>query len=146
MLLRAATANDLPAVRHLLVTAGLPVDGVAENFSDFIVAEDESSIAGVIGLERYGTSALLRSAAVSAPSRGTGLGSLLVRRILEHATTRGVRDVYLLTTTAEEYFPRFGFTRATRADVPKPMKVSREFQGACPDSAVVMRRALVGTN
>lgn len=142
MLIRAATGDDLSAVRKLLVAAGLPVDGVEENFTDFIVAEDERHIAGVVGIERYGTSALLRSAAVSPAERGTGLGSRLVKRILEHAADRGIRDIYLLTTTAEEYFPRFGFTRAARADVPEPVKASREFQGACPDSAVVMKRAL----
>ncbi|HWL40814.1 MAG TPA: arsenic resistance N-acetyltransferase ArsN2 [Gemmatimonadaceae bacterium] len=143
MLIRTVTGNDLPAVWKLLVAAGLPVEGVEENFSDFIVAEDgENRIAGVVGLERYGASALLRSAAVAPSSRGTGLGSRLVKRILERASSHGIRDVYLLTTTAEEYFPRFGFTRTARADVPEPVKASREFQGACPDSAVVMKRAL----
>jgi amino-acid N-acetyltransferase len=143
MLIRAATGGDLSAVRTLLAAAGLPLDGVEENFTDFIVAEDgESRIAGVIGIERYGASALLRSAAVAPSSRGTGLGSRLVKRILERASTSGVRDVYLLTTTAEEYFPRFGFTRAARTDVPDAVKASREFQGACPDTAVVMKRAV----
>lgn len=76
--------------------------------------------------------------------RGTGLGSRLVNEILERAAALGIRDVYLLTTTAEEYFPKFGFTRAARLDVPESVRASREFQGACPDTAVVMRRTVTG--
>lgn len=141
MRIRTATAKDLPAVRRLLLASGLPVDGIEENFADFIVAEEANGIAGVIGIERYGAAALLRSAAVSPDARGGGLGSQLVKKILERASAQGVRDVYLLTTTAEEYFPRFGFTRATRNEVPESVRASREFQGACPDTAVVMKHA-----
>lgn len=142
MLIRTAVARDLAAVQQLLTASGLPVDGVEENFAGFIVAERSNVIVGVIGIERYGAAALLRSAAVSPDARGTGLGSVLVKEILERASGQGVRDVYLLTTTAEEYFPKFGFRRAERMDVPDPVKASREFMGACPDTAVVMKRAI----
>ena len=142
MRVRAATRDDLAAVTHLLSASSLPLDGVEENLGDFIVAEDARNIAGVIGIERYGDAALLRSAAVSPSARGTGLGSRLVKELLERASAQGIRDVYLLTTTAEEYFPRFGFTRSTRAQVPEAVRASREFQGACPDTAVVMKRVL----
>jgi amino-acid N-acetyltransferase len=142
MHLRAATHDDLEAVREMLLSAGLPLDGVEDNFADFIVAEEERGIAGVIGVERYGSVALLRSAAVFPDARGTGVGGRLVRELLDRASAQGVREIYLLTTTAEEYFPRFGFTRSTREEVPEPVRASREFQGACPDSAVVMKRGL----
>jgi amino-acid N-acetyltransferase len=142
MRLRAATHDDLTAVRKLLSASGLPLDGVEENFADFIVAEEDAEIAGVIGLERYGSAALLRSAAVSSESRNNGVGHRLVREVLDRAATGGVREVYLMTTTAEEYFPRFGFTRSTRTQVPEAVRASREFQGACPDTAVVMKCAL----
>ena len=142
MRLRAATEDDLAAVEQLLAASGLPLEGVEENFGDFIVAEEADAIAGVIGIERYGDAALLRSAAVSPDARGNGLGRKLVQELLERASTRGIRDIYLLTTTAQEYFPRFGFTRLTRAQVPESVRASREFQGACPDTAVVMKRAL----
>jgi len=142
MRLRAATHDDLAAVRQLLSASGLPLDGVDENFGGFIVAEENDGIAGVIGLERYGPAALLRSAAVSPDSRNSGVGHRLVSELLDRAAADGVREVYLMTTTAEEYFPRFGFERSTRARVPKAVRESREFQGACPDTAVVMKRVL----
>lgn len=141
MRLRAATRDDLAAVSQLLSASGLPLDGVEENFDDFIVAEDHG-IAGVIGLERYGPAALLRSAAVAPSLRGSGLGHRLVQEVLERASAQGVREIYLMTTTAEEYFPRFGFARSTRAQVPEAVRASREFQGACPDTAVVMKHVL----
>jgi len=59
---------------------------------------------------------------------------------LQRAREDGIDEVYLLTTTAEKYFPRFGFARTTRAAVPETVKESAEFRGACPDTAVVMRR------
>jgi N-acetylglutamate synthase and related acetyltransferases len=73
-------------------------------------------------------------------ARSTGLGLALVDRILRHARERGLGAVYLLTTTAEGYFPRFGFTRVARDEVPDPVRASVEFREACPASAVAMRK------
>jgi len=66
----------------------------------------------------------------------------LVEQLLERAEEAGIDELFLLTTTAEEYFPRFGFTRTTRAAVPDAVKSSAEFRGACPDTAVVMTRRI----
>ena len=74
--------------------------------------------------------------------RGTGVGQQLVERLLERAVKDGIDELYLLTTTAEDYFPRFGFARTTRSAVPHAVKASAEFHGACPDSAVVMTRRI----
>jgi N-acetylglutamate synthase-like GNAT family acetyltransferase len=137
---RNAEQSDLPAVEKLLVANNLPVDGVKENFSSFVVAEHEEAIVGAIGLELFDSAALLRSAVVSPEQRGTGVGRRLVEQILELAERAGVDQVYLLTMTAEDYFPRFGFNRTTRASVPDTVKSSAEFRGACPDTAVVMER------
>jgi amino-acid N-acetyltransferase len=140
MKIRSATHADLPAVENLLATNDLPLDGVQENFSDFVVAEDRGAITGAIGLEKFGSVALLRSAVVSSDNRGTGVGGRLVEQLLERADEQGIEELYLLTTTAEDYFPRFGFTRTTRSAVPDAVKASAEFRGACPDTAVVMTR------
>jgi amino-acid N-acetyltransferase len=81
---------------------------------------------------------LLRSAVVSPEHRGTGNGRRLVELLLERAEEDGIEQLYLLTTTAEDYFPRFGFALTTRSTVPEAVKASAEFQGACPDTAIVM--------
>lgn len=142
MKIRKARTSDLPAVEELLVASKLPLDGVRDHFSDFIVAEDGNGIEGVVGLEKYDSVALLRSAAVAPQLRGTGVGRRLVEQVLERAEEAGIDELYLLTTTAEKYFPRFGFKQTTRAAVPDELKSSAEFRGACPDTAVVMKRRL----
>ncbi len=140
MRIRDAKSEDLSAVEGLLVASDLPVDGVRDNFSSFVVAEDKDEIAGAIGLEKYGSVALLRSAVVSREHRGSGVGRQLVEQLLAHAEKAGIDELYLLTTTAEKYFPRFGFTLTTRSAVPDAVKASAEFRGACPETAVVMTR------
>jgi N-acetylglutamate synthase-like GNAT family acetyltransferase len=139
--LRAATQRDLPAIEALLVSSGLPTAGVAEALRGFVVAEseDDKRIVGVAGLEDCGQEyALLRSAAVDAEWRGTGLGRRLVTHVIADAESRGLKALYLLTTTAERYFPSFGFERTQRDVVPDEVKQSVEFREACPSSATVM--------
>ena len=142
MKIRKARKADLPAVERLLSGSSLPVDGVRDHFGDFIVAEGSNGIEGAVGLEKYESVALLRSAVVSPEYRGTGVGRRLVEQALESAQEDGIDELYLLTTTAENYFPRFGFEATTRAAVPDELKASVEFRGACPDTAVVMKRRL----
>jgi amino-acid N-acetyltransferase len=142
--LRTAEAEDLPVVLSLLGRADLPTAGVADALSHFIVAESEGRLVGVVGLELYGGSALLRSAAVEESWRGSGVGRALVDRALDLARQHRIADVYLLTTTAEHYFPRFGFACVSRDAGAEGVHTSIEFQTACPASAVVMRKTLRG--
>jgi amino-acid N-acetyltransferase len=139
---RPARSVDYRAVACLLEGAGLPTAGVAPSLPDFLVAEADAGVVGAIGLEVYGAAALLRSAVVAPAGRKCGTGTALVTALLAHAHARGVRDVYLLTNTAEDWFPRFGFARIRRDAVPTALQASAEFQGACPDTAVIMRATL----
>lgn len=142
MKIRQARNSDLPAVERLLAAGRLLLDGVRDHFADFIVAEDGNGIEGAVGLERYDSVALLRSVIVAPEHRGTGVGRRLVEQVLERADEDGIDELYLLTTTAENYFPRFGFEATSRAAVPEQLKSSAEFRGACPETAVVMKRRL----
>lgn len=142
ILLRAASAADRPAIERLLGELKLPVAGVGDWISQFWVAESNGRIVGVAGIELYGDGALLRSVAVDPAWRSSGLGRTLVDRALDGARSSGARDVFLLTTTAENYFPRLGFVGTSREQVPAGVQGSIEFREACPASAVVMRRAL----
>ena len=139
---RPARPADYPAVAGLLDAAALPTAGLSPSLADFLVAEGSDGLVGAIGLEVYGRAALLRSAVVAPAEQGRGAGTALVRRLLDHARARGVHDIYLLTNTAEDWFPRFGFGRIGREAVPAALHASAEFQGACPDSAVIMRAML----
>ena len=140
--LRPATRADLPAVEHLLRALDLPTAGVAEWVERFWIADHGGKAVGVVGLEQYGDEALLRSVAVDPSWRSAGLGRALVDAALRAARTAGAKEMYLLTTTAERYFARFGFVQIARNDVPGAVQQSVEFREACPASAVVMRTEL----
>lgn len=141
--LRAATSADLKQIERLLTASGLPVDGVREALPAFIVAQAGDTVVGVAGLEVCGEHALLRSVAVTDEWRSNGLGRSLVTRVISDAEARGIRALYLLTTTAEAYFPNFGFRPIARDEVPDDIRATREFVDACPASATVMCRDCV---
>jgi len=143
IVVRPATAADLGVVKALLSDAQLPLDGLEEQFGDaYAIAECDGSVIGAEGVERHGEVGLLRSAVVHAEWRGRGVGDALTLDRLAWAARQGMTEVWLLTTTASDYFPRFGFERVERASAPGPLQASREFAEACPASATVMRRVL----
>ena len=139
---RPATREDLTGIRSLLQSCDLPLAGVADHLDTFVVATADEHIVACAGMERYGDAALLRSCVVDARYRRQGLGHALVWRAISLATSQGVRELVLLTTTAEGYFPHFGFQRISREEVADSLKASQEFAGACPASASVMRLKL----
>ena len=127
--IRAARADDLSAVRALLTDAHLPLDGVDEQFGDgYAVAESAGKVIGAEGIETYEDAGLLRSAVVHDSWRGRGIGDALTRDRLNWARSRGLREVYLLTTTAADYFPRHGFSRVDRARPPPPFSARANSQ------------------
>ncbi len=138
--IRPAAPETWDALHTLLGDAGLPPDGLDAHLATTIAAWSGDTLVGAAGLEVYGREALLRSVAVALAHRGTGLGSRLTEEMLRRAEATGVTRVWLLTETAERFFPRFGFRLVERAQVPDAVKQSAEFQGACPDTAIVMVR------
>jgi amino-acid N-acetyltransferase len=145
VLLRPARPEELPAVLALLEAAGLPSAGVKEWLDRFLVAESAGRLVGSAGLEVYGTDALLRSVAVAEDWRGRGLGGALTDAVLAAAAREGIRSVYLLTETAEGYFPRHGFRRIPREEASEAVKASVEFRELCPASSTVMAKPLIPT-
>jgi N-acetylglutamate synthase-like GNAT family acetyltransferase len=140
--LRPARSSDLAAIEQLLTDAGLPLAGVAEALENFTVAESETELVGVAGLEVCCDNALLRSVAVIPEWRSRGLGRTLVTHVIADAAARGLHGLYLLTTSAERYFSSFGFRQITRDEVPADVRETEEFRTACPASAAVMARTL----
>jgi len=134
----AAAAGDLDAIVAFLETNRLPEAGLREHAGDLLVARDDGRLVATAALEVYGEDALLRSVAVEAAARGTGLGRAMTHAALERARTRGVRRVFLLTETAPDFFARFGFADVERALVPGSIQGTIEFAKACPASARVM--------
>jgi L-amino acid N-acyltransferase YncA/N-acetylglutamate synthase-like GNAT family acetyltransferase len=140
--LRRATRQDWPAIEGLLVAGALPLAGASQHLDDFLVAVADDVIVGTGGLEFHGDVALLRSLAIAAGHRHRGLGRSLVDRLRSNARLRGAASLYLLTTTAADYFTRLGFAPVARAQAPEALESSAEFRGACPASAALMSLAL----
>lgn len=139
---RAATCDDLQPASELLKASGLPLDGFFDHLEHALVATRAGRIVGVVELEVYGDSALLRSLVVAPSERGMRLGERLTADALALARHRGAHDVYLLTETAERFFPRFGFAAEDRSLAPEALHQSEEFRTACPASAVMMHARL----
>ena len=137
-----AQPEDAQDVVHLLARNHLPPDGLLDHLATTVVARRNGQVIGSAALEVYPDGALLRSVAVAPEAQGQGLGHDLTDAAIRLARAIKAPAIYLLTTTAERYFPRFGFERIERTDVPATVQASVEFTSACPSSAAVMRKPL----
>jgi amino-acid N-acetyltransferase len=145
MVLRAEPArpHDLRGALDLLGRSELTDQDVSEGWGHyFVVREDDGRVVGVAGLELHGEDGLLRSVAVDADYRGQGLAAALVEAVFQRAARVGLRSVYLLTTTARDYFARRGFTDCSREAAPPAIRDSWEFRTGCPKAAAFMKRAV----
>ncbi|RIH88929.1 Amino-acid acetyltransferase [Calidithermus terrae] len=140
--MRRARPEDLPAVLELLEQAALPRRGVEQHLGHFLLEFDGATLVGCAGLEVYGDAGLLRSVAVRPEYRSRGVAGRLVGALLEQARRQGLKSLSLLTTTAEGYFPRYGFARVAREQLPPALYASEEFRGACPEGAVALHLTL----
>ena len=138
--IREAEPRDIAPVRALLLACKLPVDGVPEEADLLLVADRGGQVVGVAGLELHGGDGLLRSVAVSPELRGQRIAENLCARIEHRAIALGLRRVYLLTETAEQYFVRRGYRVGARSEAPPAIAASREFAESCPASARFMVR------
>jgi len=135
---RPAIASDLAQIQQLLKDSNLPFEDVAEHLAHFVVAEEGRTMIGVAGLEIHGKAGLLRSVAVTESHRSKGIGSLLFDQIVSQAREKGLRELSLLTTTAEEFFDSKGFRKVEGDAIPQYMKSTKEYQIFCASTAVCM--------
>lgn len=141
MHIELATLPDKPAIEQLLAAENLPTDDLNDALlSGFFVAREGTSLCGTVAIEKLGSAVLLRSLAVKPECRGRGLGQQLVARAETAARDSGVDGIYLLTTTARDFFARLGYRVATREEAPPAIAGSTEFRSLCPASAVFMAK------
>jgi amino-acid N-acetyltransferase len=140
--LRPADLADLAACRGLVDACGLPLVGLEHGFPGGYVVAVDPILVGCAGVELYGAAGLLRSVAVAPEARRRGLGERLTRDRIAHARSMRLESLWLLTTTAPDYFSRLGFAPVDRAAAPESLRRSAEFAEACPASAACMRLPL----
>lgn len=127
----------------LLGAQGLPFSDIAdEHLEHFLYAGSDAAPTGMVGVEIYGSNALLRSLVVANNARIVGLGSALVQQVEAYAAARQVAAIYLLTTTAERFFERRGYRRADRTQAPPAIQATAEFASLCPASSAFMFKQL----
>lgn len=143
MAIEFASPLDEPWIRQLLTVCGLPQEDLTkEHLNNFLIYKEKGQILGVVGLEVLGKVALLRSLAVEARSRNRGIASQLIIKIEEYARSLSIEKIFLLTTSAEEFFANRGYQLIERRLVPQEIQKTREFQNLCPDSSVCLTKNL----
>ena len=140
--LRTTAAGDLAAIRALLEQAGLPTSDLAVSTPKFIVLREDGHIVAAGALERFGSSALVRSVVVAEDRRGAGLGRIIVQELEKVARAARIGRLILLTQTARQFFTQQGYRVIERSEAPQDMQGSEEFRSLCPASATCMMKVL----
>lgn len=132
--------RSLEELQQFLRANKLPSSDLKLEGSIFIGYHDANgNLIGSGGLEQYGHAGLLRSVAVDEKLRGKALGNEIVEEIIDQAKQKKIKELYLLTETAHNYFLKKGFQDVPRENVPGIIKQTSEFSLICPASAVVMK-------
>jgi len=138
----SASAADLVPIRALLEASGLPTSDLASAQPEFAVIRERGQVVAAGALQRYGSSALLRSVVVTPARRRSGLGQIIVAELERLARASQITRLILLTETAAEFFTRQGYRVIERGAAPKDMQESAEFRSLCPTSATCMAKSL----
>jgi amino-acid N-acetyltransferase len=141
-----AKPEDFHEIGKLLKSAKLPFEDVEDGIGHFLLARNKKELIGCVGLQICGEDALLRSLAVSESARNQGCGKALLQEILEYASRLKLHKIYLLTTTAKDFFLKHGFIETDRKDAPDVIRATSEFASLCPSTAVFMRKRLNESN
>jgi len=143
MQITPATPKDETVIKTLLQNCHLPFEDLTPaHMATFWAIPGEGQMIAAIGLEICGNFGLLRSLAVSETWRGQGLGVQMVECIETQARERQIAALYLLTTTADQFFARLGYQVVSRDSAPAVLQETTEFQSICPASAVCMFKQL----
>ncbi|WP_350029270.1 MULTISPECIES: arsenic resistance N-acetyltransferase ArsN2 [unclassified Caballeronia] len=145
MQISGAQVTELAQIKALLTASGLPATDITETHLDrFLVVHNPGGdvVVASVGLERFADGAMLRSLAVAKEYQNLGLGRLLVLRAEQMAMDEGCTQLWLLTTTADEFFRKRGYIVIDRHAVPQDVRQSTEFSQLCPASAVCLYKVL----
>ena len=137
-----ASEQDLIAIRALLERSGLPTSDLESARPEFAVIRENGHVIAAGALQRFGSSALLRSVVVAPDRRGRGVGQAMVTELERIACAARLSRLVLLTQTAAEFFARRGYRVIERGTAPRDMRGSEEFRSLCPSSATCMAKSL----
>lgn len=139
---REAEAADFESISSILNLSGLPNKDIHPLRQHFIIAEIMGKIVGCAAIEVHGNYGLFRSLAVIDAFRNLKVGSGLLNRIIQLSKNMELNELFLLTTTAPDYFRRAGWEQISRNEVPTQIAESTEFTSICPSTAICMNKQL----
>jgi len=142
MAIEHATSADAPAIEALLADAGLPLDGAAAAFERGVVIRERGDLVAAAAVEQFGHAGLLRSVVVAPTHRGSGLGRTIVAAAEDLAREAGIEELYLVTETADAWFPRLGYAPIDRSRASEAVGESIEFTTVCRDRGLTFHRRL----
>jgi amino-acid N-acetyltransferase len=116
--LRPARTSDIWAIRKLVLSAKL--DPTQIHWSQFWVIESEARLVACGQLRCFPGAQELGSLVVAPAWRGRGLGTYLVKHLIQEAT----QPLYLecLGSRLAQFYTRFGFVPISWQELPRPLK------------------------
>ena len=139
---RTASAEELPAIIQLLDECKLPYSDIMPEKQQFVIAEIDQKIIGCAGYEAYNQNGLFRSLAVKPLYRDMMIAHTMIDNIFALAQEQGIREFFLLTTTANKLFGKLGWEIINRNNVPESIGSTTEFSSICPSVAICMKYQL----
>lgn len=146
LLIRPAGPDDLPGALEMLGAAQRACVGVRENWENYVVLADRGSseIHGLSGVELHGTAGVIRSVVVAPSARNHGYGRRLIEEVASSASLKGVRDLFLITCQAGQFYRQLSFQSLSRSQCPSEILRSPSFAFATTADPTVMYRATAG--
>lgn len=137
----AVTGAQREKAKALLIENKLPVADIDDDKLLYLLQDGDITV-GTAGLEIFNDCGLLRSFSVVKNARGKGYGSFISSEMEKYAADSGINCLYLLTTTAKDFFDKQGYCVIKRDEAPEGVKQSQEFTSLCPSTAVVMKKKI----
>ncbi len=137
----AVSEEDRKMGISLLQAQQLPTADINEDTMLYLLWNEER-VVGTAGIDIFDDCALLRSVSVVKEEQGKGFGRIINEEMEKFAKESGINCLYLLTTTAKDFFDKQGYCAIGREEAPVAVKETAEFTSLCPSSAVVMKKRL----
>jgi amino-acid N-acetyltransferase len=136
-----ASQNSFSAAIALLKKNNLPTEDIDPG-KQLFVAEESNEVIATVAVEYDFNDALLRSLSVAEEKRNSGIGRQLVDFIEAYVKKQGVQTIYLLTTTAADFFSKIGYKIVDRSNVPGFIQNTKEYSVLCASSSTLMKKEL----
>lgn len=129
--MRFASKQDVDNLLAFLGQVPICDTRIPDMYSQFMLLEEDDAIQAVIGYERAGNAALLRSLVFSPNVEQMQLLGFL-ETFLEQLHKRGIEDLYLVTNSknAMPLFGLFGFKLVDKVRVPAGIASLEHFSGS----------------